>query len=188
MTVLTRIRFEEAIFGGPTGRFLGKRLILDDGQHVWLRTLKQEHVMRSGRLGFDALTHDLYFKRKGGYVLCRLPDGTEFQAYHTVIEEHGKRRTYGKHGEQIFLEFRYWQRDGQPSMVEVAEAVPVTREDILGNEVVEWPCPKCGRELESVEANVFDPTFGSGICGRSVTRCTRKRVVTRRNPAYDAAR
>lgn len=168
---LTDIRHEEPLFVDlPAGRkFIGKRIVLNDGQVVWLRELKQEHVMRSGRLGFDAMTYDTQFAGRRGYVLARLPGDIEYRATHDIIGAHATRHAYSTNGLQVFLGFRWWSRNGEPSVAELAEAevvAPVVRR-------VEWPCPKCGAELELVSASPFDPSWGHGRClkhGRQVTK------------------
>lgn len=209
---LTDIRHEEPLFVETDGgrKFIGKRITLNDGQRVWLRELKQEHVMRKGQLGFDAITYDTHFAGRPGYVLVRLPGDVEYQASHETIDAFSTRRSYGGHGLQVFLAFRYWHRPGEASMVEAGEAespatstCPACRTPshpercpekcwcqchaAAAASAVEWPCPKCGRPLEAIETSIFDPNFGTGICGRSVSRCTRKRQTVRRNPTFDAA-
>lgn len=201
---LTDIRHEEPLFlAGSDGRkFIGKRIVLNDGQRVWLRELKQEHVMRKGQLGFDAITYDTHFAGRPGYVLVRLPGDVEYMASHETIDAFGTRRSYGAHGLQVFLAFRYWHRPGEQETVQDRDGsttcpacrTPSAPERCPENcwcqchatpvaaAPVEWPCGTCGNPLEAVQESVFDPNFGTGVCLRA--RCSHKRRSTRRSAAF----
>lgn len=192
------ITFEEALFvDTPQGRrFIGKRLVLGDRSVVWLRELKQEHVMRSGHLAFDATTFDTLFRGHEGFILCRV-NGVEFTATHEVVAEHATAKDKG-HLRQYHLAFRHWTREGEPegpTDVAGTTTCPACRtpsapercpENCWCNchagpapaPYVEWPCGTCGNPLEAVQESVFDPNFGTGVCLRA--RCSHKRRSTRR--------
>ena len=88
-------------------KYVGSKQVHDDGTFIWFRRLTNEHVMRSGSFGVDAMTYETHFAGHPGALRVEYGD-TVYVAPFEVFERLRREKDHG-HGRQYFLAFAYWQ-------------------------------------------------------------------------------
>lgn len=96
------------------GRRMVGEAVQENGVLWWVKGgVRDTHVMRSGKFGFDAATWDTHFSpalvgRRTG-IRVRLASGITYEVDGEAFEAHATTGDYG-HGRQYFLAFTYWNR------------------------------------------------------------------------------
>jgi len=118
-------------------KFVGTKQVHSDGSVVWFRRITNEHVMRSGSFGVDAMTYDTQFAGREGLLRVELGP-TTYEAPLATFELLRKEKDLG-HGRQYFLAFSFWNIV-QPTKAEQPSQPPEPL--VFGTHAI---CPSCGR-------------------------------------------
>lgn len=138
-------------------KHVGSKQLHDDGTLVWFRRISNEHVMRTGSFGVDAMTYDMHFAGKKGNLRVAY-SGQTFDAPFDLFEKHRSTKDMG-HGRQYFLAFAYWTEDVVAATVSPIKAT--NPKLVFGKHI---PCPHCTSKSAKVQ--------------RECTRCGGTGVVT----------